>query len=260
MNEFDKVPDFPSDGCAIVFGGSGGLGQSTARLLAARGSPVVVTYRAREKEAGAVVKQILDHGCKAMAVRADVRDPKSLQAATAAAVAKFGRIHTVISAGGLAFGAPDLADCPPDDFRNVIETDVIGFFNIAQATLPAVRKGGGGSYVAIITTAVHRTYPGDTLSGPPKAAMAALISQIVLEEAKNGIRANAVGPGVINAGMVLPMYDTPAKALLDYAVDITPLKRLGTDLEVAEAVAFLASRRASYITGQFLMVDGGLAH
>jgi len=110
MNEFDKVPDFPSDGCAIVFGGSGGLGQSTARLLAARGSPVVVTYRAREKEAGAVVKQILDHGCKAMAVRADVRDPKSLQAATAAAVAKFGRIHTVISAGGLAFGAPDLAD------------------------------------------------------------------------------------------------------------------------------------------------------
>jgi NAD(P)-dependent dehydrogenase (short-subunit alcohol dehydrogenase family) len=259
MNEFDQIADFPKDGCAIIFGGSGGLGQSAARLLAARGSPVVVTYKSREKEAGAVVKQIADHGGKALAVKADVRDPKSCQAATAAAVAKFGRIHTVISAGGLAFGTPALADCPPDDFRNVIETDVIGFFNIAQATLPAVRKGGG-SYVAIITTAVHRTYPGDTLSGPPKAAMAALISQIVLEEAKHGIRANAVGPGVINAGMVLPMYDTPAKALLDYAVDITPLKRLGTDLEVAEAVVFLASRRASYITGQFLMVDGGLAH
>lgn len=259
MSEFDVLPDFPSNGCALVFGGSGGLGQSTARLLAARGSAVAVTYRSRNSEALKVVKQIEEHGGKALAVQCDVKDPKQCQAATQAAAKRFGRIHTVVSAGGLAFGTPNLGDCPPEDFRKVIETDVIGFFNIAQATLPEVRKEGG-AYVAIITTAVHRTYPGDTLSGPPKAAMAALVSQIVLEEAKHGIRANCVGPGVINAGMVLPMYATPAKALLDYAVDITPLKRLGTDLEIAEAVVFLASRRASYITGQMLMVDGGLAH
>lgn len=259
MKEFDVVPDFPN-GCALIYGGSGGLGQSIARLFAARGSAVVVAYRSRDKEAANVVKQITGHGGQAVAVQADVTDPKSCRAAADAAVARFGRIHTVVSAGGLAFGTPSLADCPPKDFRNVIETDVIGFFNIAQTTLPAMRAGGGGSYVALITTAVHRTYPGDTLSGPPKAAMAALLSQITLEEAAHGIRANGVGPGVINAGMVLPMYDTPAKALLDYAVDITPLKRLGTDIEVAEAVVFLASRRASYITGQMLMVDGGLGH
>ena len=259
MSEFDELADFPN-GCALVYGGSGGLGQSTARLLAARGSAVVVTYRSREDEANSVVSQITERGGKAAAVRADVTNPKDCKAACDAAVRQFGRVHTVITAGGLAFGNPALADVSPSDFRKVIETDVIGFFNVAQATLPAVRKGGGGSYVALITTAVHRTYPGDTLSGPPKAAVAAMLSQIVLEEAQNNIRANGVGPGVIMAGMVLPMLETPAKALLDLAVDLTPLKRAGTDREVSEAVVFLASRRASYITGQMLMVDGGLGY
>lgn len=259
MIEFENQPDFP-EGCALIYGGSGGLGQSAARLFAARGSAVVVTYRSNQGEADKTVKQITDFGGKALAVQADLTRPETIKAACDAAVAKFGRVHSVIAAGGLAFGTPTLAETPPSDFRNVIETDVIGFFNIAQATLPAVRAGGGGSYTALITTAVHRTYPGDTLSGPPKAAMNALIKQIVLEEAKHNIRANSVGPGVIFAGMVLPMLETDAKALLDYAVDITPLKRAGTDLEIAEAVVFLASRRASYITGQALMVDGGLGY
>ena len=259
MIEFENQPDFPA-GCALIYGGSGGLGQSAARLFAARGSAVAVTYRSRRDEADKTVKQIEDFGGKAIALQADLTKPDTVKAACDAAVAKFGRVHSVVAAGGLAFGTPTLGDTPPSDFRNVIETDVIGFFNIAQATLPAVRAGGGGSYTALITTAVHRTYPGDTLSGPPKAAMNALIKQIVLEEARHDIRANSVGPGVIFAGMVLPMLETEAKGLLDYAVDITPLKRAGTDLEVAEAVVFLASRRASYITGQALMVDGGLGY
>lgn len=258
MKEFDSTPDFP-EGCAIVYGGTGGLGQSICRLLASRGAKVVVTYRSRKSEADAVVKQIESRGGQALAVHADLKDAAACRAAADAAVARFGRLHTVISTSGLAFGNPGIAEVSADDFRNVIETDVIGFFNVAQATLPAMRKGGGGSYVGVITTAVHRTYPGDTLSGPPKAAMAALLKQIVLEEAKYGIRANGVGPGVIMAGMVLPMYQTDAKALLDLAVGLTPLNRAGEDLEVAEAVVFLASRRASYITGQMLMVDGGLA-
>ena len=259
MIEFEIQPDFP-EGCALIYGGSGGLGQSAARLFAACGSAVVVTYRSNQSEADKTVKQITDFGGKALAVQADLTRPETIKAACDAAVAKFGRVHSVVAAGGLAFGTPTLAETPPSDFRNVIETDVIGFFNIAQATLPAVRAGGGGSYTALITTAVHRTYPGDTLSGPPKAAMNALVKQIVLEEAKHNIRANSVGPGVIFAGMVLPMLETDARALLDYAVDITPLKRAGTDLEIAEAVVFLASRRASYITGQALMVDGGLGY
>jgi NAD(P)-dependent dehydrogenase (short-subunit alcohol dehydrogenase family) len=173
MIEFETKPDFP-EGCAIVFGGSGGLGQSTARLLAARGSSVVVSYRSRKEEAESVVRQIEEQGHEAIAVQADLTSAESCKAATEAALERFGRVHTVVSSGGLAFGTPALGDTPVQDFRNVLETDVMGFFNVAQATLPAMRAGGGGSYVGIITTAVHRTYPGDTLSGPPKAAMAAL--------------------------------------------------------------------------------------
>ncbi len=257
MIEFETPPDFP-EGAAIIYGGSGGLGQSIARLLCTRGANVAVTYRSRKADADAVVAQITERGGKAMAVHADMTDPASVRQAADATVERFGRIHSVITASGLAFGTPTLAECKPSDFRNVIEADVIGFFNVAQATLPLLRKSGG-SYTNVITTAVSRTYPGDTLSGPPKAAMAALLKQIVLEEAQYGIRANGVGPGVIFAGMVMPMLQTSAKALLDEVVDITPLKRAGTDLEVAEAVVFLASRRAAYITGQMLMVDGGLA-
>jgi NAD(P)-dependent dehydrogenase (short-subunit alcohol dehydrogenase family) len=258
MKEFEARPDFP-DGCAIVFGGSGGLGQSIAWLLSARGCAVVVTYNANKANADKVIGEIEKNGGQGLAVQADVTAPESCRAATSAALQRFKRVHTVISATGLLFGTDPLADTSPEDFRNVFETDVFGFFNIVQATLPVVREGGGGSYVAMITSAVERTYPGDTLSTTPKCAVTNLLRQITLEEAKNGIRANGVGPGVIEAGMVLPMLSTPAKALLDYAVDITPLKRSGTDIEVAEAVLFLASNRASYITGQMLMVDGGLA-
>jgi NAD(P)-dependent dehydrogenase (short-subunit alcohol dehydrogenase family) len=186
-----------------------------------------------------------------------VTDVAAVQATINLALEKYGRIHSVISAGGIAFGTPMLGETPFSDFERVIRTDVFGFFNIAQTSLPALRKQGG-SITALVTTAVHRTYPGDTLSTPPKAAVEAMIKQIALEEAVNGIRANAVGPGVIDAGMVLPMKLTSAKELLDYAVQLTPMKRLGTDFEVAEAVSFIASNKASYITGQTLMVDGGL--
>jgi NAD(P)-dependent dehydrogenase (short-subunit alcohol dehydrogenase family) len=137
---------------------------------------------------------------------------------------------------------------------------VNGFFNIAKHTVPALREGGGGSITALLTAAVDRTVPTDALSATPKAAVSMMMRMLATEEAANGIRANGVGPGVIEGGMVLPMRDdSTTKALLDQAVAFTPLGRLGLVEEIAEAVVFLASSKASYITGQRLMVDGGLA-
>ena len=107
---------------------------------------------------------------------------------------------------------------------------------------------------------VERTVPTDALSATPKAAVAMMVRMLATEEVKNGIRVNAVGPGVIEGGMVPPMRaDEQTKNLLASAVNATPMGRLGLVEEVAEMIVFLSSSKASYVTGQRIMVDGGLA-
>lgn len=253
-------PDFPEAGCALVFGATGGIGAATAGLLAERGCDVVVTYRSRAAEAEALAASIRELGRKATALACDVTDQGSVDAVVEAALAEHGRVHTVVSAAGLVFRTRPLVDFTHEEFANVMQADVMGFFNIAKGTIPALRAGGGGSITALITSAVERTVPTDALSATPKAAVSMMIRMLATEEVKNGIRANAVGPGVVEGGMVPPMREDPAtRDLLAGAVEVTPMGRLGLVEEIAEAVAFLASSKASYITGQRLMVDGGLA-
>jgi NAD(P)-dependent dehydrogenase (short-subunit alcohol dehydrogenase family) len=251
-------PDFPN-GCALVFGGSGGLGKATAGLLAERGSDITVTYRSKKEEALRFVEELRELGRCAEAVQCDVTERAQVDAVFEEAIQVHGRVHTVVSAGGLVFDTGPLASFHSEAFRGVIETDVMGFFNIAQAAIPVLREGNGGSIVAYITCAIARTVPLDACSAVPKSAVEMMVRQIATEEAGYGIRANAVGPGVIDGGMVIPMMQTKTRELLEAAVDYTPLGRLGRCEEVAEAVAFLASSKAEYITGQSLMVDGGLA-
>ncbi|KAL7926670.1 hypothetical protein ACQKWADRAFT_281035 [Trichoderma austrokoningii] len=252
------TPEYP-DGCAVVFGGSGGLGRASAGLMAERGSDIVVTYRSNAADAESLVEEVRKLGRKASAIACDVTDRKAVEAVFKHAVDTYKRVHTIVSAGGLVFDTGPLVDFTEESFRGVIETDVYGFYNIAKAGVPVLREGKGGSIVALITSAVDRLVPCDALSSVPKSAVTMMVRQLAAEEASHGIRANAVGPGVINAGMVLEMLKTPTRALLEGATAVTPLNRWGTAAEIGEAVVFLASSKSSYITGQVLMVDGGLS-
>ncbi|WP_280476640.1 SDR family NAD(P)-dependent oxidoreductase [Nocardia farcinica] len=244
-----------------MFGATGGIGAATAGLLAERGCDVVMTYRSRRTEADGLADSIRALGQKATTQACDVTNRESVAAVVETALAEHGRIHTVVSAAGLVLRTRPLIEFTDDEFADVIHTDVLGFFNIAKAAVPALRAGGGGSITALITTAVDRTVPTDALSATPKAAVAMMMRMLATEEAANGIRANAVGPGVVEGGMVPPMRDADevTRDLLSLAVEQTPLARLALPEEIAEAIVFLASTKASYITGQRLMVDGGLA-
>jgi NAD(P)-dependent dehydrogenase (short-subunit alcohol dehydrogenase family) len=253
-------PDFPESGCAVIFGATGGIGAATAGLLAERGCDVVITYRSRKAEAEALAARIRELGRKATALACDVTDQDQVNAVVETGLAEHGRVHTVVSSAGLVFRTRSLVDFTHEEFQGVIQADVMGFLNIAKATVPALRSGGGGTITALITSAVDRTVPTDALSATPKAAVSMMVRMLATEEAPNNIRANAIGPGVIEGGMVPPMRaDEQTKNLLDGAVGVTPMGRLGLCEEVAEAIAFVASAKASYITGQRLMVDGGLS-
>lgn len=250
--------DFPESGCAVVFGGSGGIGAATAELLATRGCDVVLTYGSRRTDAEKLAAAIVSHGRRATALACDVTDSASTQSVVDAALDEYGRVHTVVTATGMHFNAAPLADLSASAFLDVLRTDVLGFFNVAKATVPVLRSAGGGSIVAVIASSIERTVPTNVMSAAPKSAVAMMIHQIATEEGRNGIRANAVGPGIVDGGMVRSMRADPAiQGMLDHAVDSIPLGRLGRTEDIAEAIAFLASSKASFITGQLLMVDGG---
>lgn len=249
-------PPFPEQGCALIFGASGGLGHAIAGLVAQWGANVALTYHSKAEEAQRLCSDIVALGREASAHRCDVVDPGEVKRVAQEVVQQHGRVHSVIFAAGTFFEFDRLPELPAATFRRVIDTDVFGFFNIAQATVPLLRKQGG-SVVALITCANGRTVHSDTFSATPKAAVQQMVRQIAIEEGVNGIRANAVGPGVIDAGLVVAMKDT-AGELLDQIASNTPVGRQGTAAEIAETVAFLASTKAGYITGQSIHVDGGL--
>jgi NAD(P)-dependent dehydrogenase (short-subunit alcohol dehydrogenase family) len=244
---------------AFVVGATGGLGHAACLALARDWDGIAIGYRSSADKAHAVAAQ-LPQTCEGLPVHCDVSDSASISSAIQQADDHFGGIGTVVFASGVAIEQPFVSKINEGQWRDVIETEVIGLTRVVAAALPIFRAQKHGNFVIVVSVANYTFPPGDALSSVPKAAMEALGRAIAKEEGKFGIRANMVAPGIIDAGLGSHFLETLySPEIWENQKKSVALRRFGTGAEIAEAIAFLASDRARYITGQTLIVDGGFS-
>lgn len=245
------------EGCAVVAGGSGGLGREIARKFASVGSNVAFSYLRRELPAQQLERELQTMGVQAFSSRVDLTDAATTADWMAQAEQRFGRIHTVVYASGPVVTIGPIAELDPAAWAAAINTDVNGFFNLCHAAIPCLRRSRGS--IVALSTAGTRRYPSlDITSAGPKATVEMLVNGITREEGRNGIRANVVAVGQIAAGQGAEHLQNPRfQRLADKVVQATPLRRMGQASEVADAVLFFASSMASFVSGESICVDGG---
>jgi 3-oxoacyl-[acyl-carrier protein] reductase len=238
---------------AVVTGGSRGIGRAIALGLADAGADVLITYREKAAEAASVVKAIEDKGRRAKAVRMVITERASVDAAVKAAET-FGTISILVNNAGIN-KPTDFDQIGDADWDNILATNLKGPFMAAQAFLPLLKKAGGGAMVHIGSVSGQYGGPRTAHYAASKAGLISLAQVIARFGAAHNIRSNVVSAGMIASEMAAGGLQA---ASVQKAAENILLKRMGSPDEVADAVVFLASDAASYITAQTLNVNGGL--
>ena len=238
---------------AVVTGGSRGIGRAIVLRLAQQGADVAFSYRGNEAAAKATAAEIEKLGRKAVPIQGDATDPAAADALVKAAIDAFGKVDILVNNAGIT--RDDLImRMTPEMFREVLETNLFGAFYATKAVTRPMLKAKGGRIVNITSVSGQAGQQGQANYSAAKAGLIGLTKATARELASRGITCNAVAPGFVLTELTQDLPD----ALKAEITTRTPLGRFGTTEEIANAVAFLCSDEAAFITGQVLAVDGGL--
>ena len=237
---------------AIVTGGSRGIGRAIVELLAGQGADVTFFYRGNEAAALQVVEAVSAAGGKATGVKVDVSDSAACVAAVEAVADRFDRIDLLVNNAGIVRDNL-MAAMEDEEISAVLQTNVGWLFNVTRPVIPFMMSQRAGCIVNLSSVAGNKAGRGQANYAASKGAVDAVTRALAVELAPRNIRVNAVAPGVIDTEMSEQVRELAG----DQVKSRILLKRYGQAQEVANAVGFLASSMAEYITGQILYVDGG---
>ncbi len=239
---------------AVVTGASRGIGAEIARTLATEGFNVVITYAGNEKKAIEVKTSIEDvTDAKVTVLQLDIADEESIKSMVAAVKAEYGKIDVLVNNAGITNDML-VMQMKKQDFTSVINTNLVGTFQVTQAVLKLMARKRQGSIINLSSVIGITGNIGQANYAASKAAVMAFTKSVAKEYGRRNIRVNSVAPGFIKTDMT----DTLPE---EYKADVLskiPLNRLGEAQEVADLVSFLASDKSQYITSQTFVIDGGM--
>lgn len=238
---------------ALITGAARGIGRSTALALAKMGCQIVINYHTSRHEAQQLARELQGLGTPSLCVQTDVRDPRAVQEMVDAAEKHFGRIDILVNNAGFAQQKlfQDLTD---QDIDRMLDVTVKGAMYTCRAVLPGMIRAKRGNIINVSSMWGQVGASCEVAYSAAKAAVIGLSKALAKEVGPSGIQVNCVCPGVIQTQMNRHLDESA----LDELIEETPLGRLGTPEDVADCIAFLASERAGFITGQVVGVNGGL--
>lgn len=241
---------------AIITGGSSGIGRATAIALAKEGIKVSLAAR-RDKEGEETLRLVKEAGGDGIFVKTDITNENDVKSLVEKTIKTYGRLDYAFNNAGIWEDLIPFVDKTSDTFDRIMNINVKGVWLSMKYEIPQMLKNGGGAIVNTSSVAGVIGFPQNSIYVASKHAVIGLTKSAALEYAKSGIRINAVAPGTIETEMVESVLDSNAK-IKEHLISMHPIGRIGKPEEIADAVVWLLSDKASFVTGHTLLVDGGM--